>query len=309
MSLIDTNWLEKNIGNVKIIDCSWHMPQTKRNGFNEYNKEHIPNAIFFDLDRNSKLDTNLPHMLTDIKSWEKIMSDMGIENNDRIVVYDNSDVISACRCWYNLIYFGHDPKLVNVLDGGLKKWKKENKITNNEYVITKTSKYSCSENTNLVKNKKQINENIYKHEFYVIDARSRDRFEGKVAEPRKGLRSGSIKNSFCLPYSELIREDHTFISRDKILEKFNSLKLDHGKNLVFSCGSGVTASVLALAYSLINDKYLPCIYDGSWAEYGLTSRKYEKIYKNNFSAIGVFFNNCNCNYWKNNDWKSFQKKI
>ena len=270
MSLIDTNWLEKNIGNVKIIDCSWHMPQTKRNGFNEYNKEHIPNAIFFDLDRNSKLDTNLPHMLTDIKSWEKIMSDMGIENNDRIVVYDNSDVISACRCWYNLIYFGHDPKLVNVLDGGLKKWKKENKITNNEYVITKTSKYSCSENTNLVKNKKQINENIYKHEFYVIDARSRDRFEGKVAEPRKGLRSGSIKNSFCLPYSELIREDHTFISRDKILEKFNSLKLDHGKNLVFSCGSGVTASVLALAYSLINDKYLPCIYDGSWAEYGLT---------------------------------------
>ena len=248
MSLVDTSWLENNIDKVKIIDCSWHMPQTQRNGFEEYTEEHIPNAIFFDLDKNSKLDTDLPHMLTDTKSWEKIMSNMGIENNDRIVVYDNSDVISSCRCWYNLIYYGHDPKLVHVLDGGLKKWKKENK--------------------ELVKNKKQIDENINSHEFNVVDARSRERFEGKVAEPRKGLRSGSIKNSFCLPFSELVNEDHTFVSKDKIMEKFKSFKFDHDKNLVFSCGSGVTASVLALAYSLINAKYMPIIYDGSWAEYG-----------------------------------------
>ena len=269
MSLVETNWLEKNINNVKIIDCSWHMPQTKRNGFVEYNEEHIPNAIFFDLDKNSKTDTDLPHMLTDIKSWEKLMCSMGISNSDKIVIYDNSDVISSCRCWYNLIYFGHNPNLVHVLDGGLKKWKKENKITNKEKVITKTSKYSCTENIALVKNKKQINENIYRNEFVVIDARSRERFEGKVTEPRKGLRSGSIKNSFCLPYSELINADSTFISKDEISKKFNSLKFDQSKNPVFSCGSGVTASVLALAYSLISDKYLPCIYDGSWAEYGI----------------------------------------
>ena len=269
MSLVETDWLKNNLDKVKIIDCSWHMPQTKRNSFEEYNKEHIPNAIFFDLDKNSKLDTDLPHMLTDIKSWEKIMSDMGIENKDKIVVYDNSDVISACRCWYNLIYFGHNPDQVSVLNGGLKKWKKENKITTNENVNTKTSKYLCSENKNLVKNKKQIDENINKKDFYVIDARSRDRFEGKVSEPRKGLRSGAIKNSFCLPYSELINEDHTFIDKDKIIKKFKSFKFDHSKNIVFSCGSGVTASVLALAYSLINDKYQPCIYDGSWAEYGI----------------------------------------
>ena len=268
MSLVSTKWLNENLDKVKIIDCSWHMPQTKRSGLKEYNKEHIPNAIFFDLDKNSKLDTDLPHMLTDTKSWEKIMSNMGIENNDRIVIYDNSDVISSCRCWYNLIYYGHDPKLVHVLDGGLKKWKKENKITNNKYVTTKTSEYSCTENTELVKNKKQIDENIHKNAFNVIDARSRDRFEGKVAEPRKGLRSGSIKNSFCLPFGELINEDHTFINKDKIIEKFDSFKFDHSKNLVFSCGSGVTASVLALAYSLINAKYMPTIYDGSWSEYG-----------------------------------------
>ena len=268
MSLVDTTWLENNIKNVKIIDCSWHMPQTKRNGFEEYCKEHIPNAIFFDLDKNSKLDTDLPHMLTDPKSWEKIMGNMGIENNDRIVVYDNSDVISSCRCWYNLIYYGHNPELVHVLNGGLKKWKKENKATDNKKVTTKTSTYSCKENKKLVKSKKQIDENIEKKEFNVVDARSRERFEGKVAEPRKGLRSGSIKNSFCLPFYELIDEDHTFVSKNKIREKFDTFKFDLKKNIVFSCGSGVTASVLALAYSLINDKYMPTIYDGSWSEYG-----------------------------------------
>tara|TARA_Y100001970_G_scaffold153066_1_gene187501 strand:- start:362 stop:1102 length:741 start_codon:yes stop_codon:yes gene_type:complete len=244
------------------------MPQTERSGLEEYKKEHIPNAIFFDLDKNSKLDTDLPHMLTDITTWEKIMSNMGLDNKDEIVIYDNSDVISSCRCWYNLIYYGHDPKLVHVLDGGLKKWKKENKITNNEKVIITTSIYSPKENTKLVKNKKQIDENIDKNYFNVIDARSRDRFKGKVSEPRKGLRSGSIKNSFCLPFGELINEDHTFKSKNEIKKKFDSFKFDHNKNIVFSCGSGVTASVLALAYSLINAKYMPTIYDGSWSEYG-----------------------------------------
>ena len=268
MSLVDTNWLEDNINKVKIIDCSWHMPQTNRNGLEEYGKEHIPNAIFFDLDKNSKIDTDLPHMLTDLKSWEKILSSMGIENKDEIVVYDNSDVISSCRCWYNFIYFGHDPKLIHVLDGGLKKWKKENKITNNKKVITETSKYLSKENIELVKNKKQIDQNIDKNYFNVVDARSRERFEGKVTEPRKGLRSGSIKNSYCLPFGELINDDHTFMSKNKISEKFKSFNFDPSKNLVFSCGSGVTASVLALAYSLINDKYKPTIYDGSWSEYG-----------------------------------------
>ena len=268
MSLVDTNWLEENINKVKIIDCSWHMPQTKRNGFIEYLKEHIPNAIFFDLDKNSKLNTDLPHMLTDAKSWEEIVSNMGIENNDEIVIYDNSDVISSCRCWYNLIYFGHNPKKVHVLNGGLKKWKNENKLTDSKQTNLKVSIYKAEENKQLVKNKKEIDENIQKKEFEVVDARSKERFEGKVAEPRKGIRSGSIENSFCIPFSELINEDHTFVNEDKIKKKFNSVGFDINKNLVFSCGSGVTASVLALAYSIINDKYMPTIYDGSWSEYG-----------------------------------------
>ena len=268
MPLVSTNWLENNLDKVKIIDCSWHMPQTKRNGFEEYQQLHIKNAIFFDLDKNSKTDTDLPHMLNDIRSWEKIVSDMGIKNEDQIIIYDNSNVISSCRCWYNFIYFGHDPKLVHVLDGGLKKWINEKKPTFNYLTKTTISNYVASENKELVKNIKQINENIDKNDFKVIDARSRERFEGKVPEPRKGLRSGSIKNSFCLPFSELINEDHTFVAKEEILEKFKLTRCKLDENIVFTCGSGVTASVLALAYSLIDIKYKPTIYDGSWSEYG-----------------------------------------
>ena len=268
MSLVNTNWLEKNLDKVKIIDCSWHMPQTKRDGFKEYLDQHIENAIFFDLDKNSKTDTDLPHMLNDIKSWKNIVSDLGIRNEDQIIIYDNSDVISSCRCWYNFIYFGHDPSLVHVLDGGLKKWIIEKKPTVDNLKKIISSDYIANEKKELVKNKKQIDENININKFKVIDARSRERFEGKVPEPRKGLRSGSIKNSFCLPFSELINEDHTFISKEKILDKFKLIKFKLDENVVFTCGSGVTASVLALAYSLIDNKYMPTIYDGSWSEYG-----------------------------------------
>jgi len=244
------------------------MPQTKRNGFKEYQKLHIENAIFFDLDKNSRTDTDLPHMLTDIKSWEKIVSNMGIRNKDQIVIYDNSDVISSCRCWYNFIYFGHNPSLVHVLDGGLKKWINEKKLTVNNLTKTINSDYMANKKKELVKDKKQIDENIAINKFKVIDARTRERFEGKVPEPRKGLRSGCIKNSFCLPFSELINENHTFVNKEKIFEKFKLTKCKLDENIVFTCGSGITASVLALAYSLIDIKYMPTIYDGSWSEYG-----------------------------------------
>jgi thiosulfate/3-mercaptopyruvate sulfurtransferase len=268
MSLVDTNWLEKNFDNVKIIDCSWHMPQTQRNGFDEYKNNHIKNTIFFDLDKNSKKDINLPHMLTDAKSWGDIVSSMGIKNDDQIVIYDNSDVVSSCRCWYNFIYFGHNPELVHVLDGGLKKWIKEDRPTTSDIIKIIPFNYTVHEKKELVKDINQINKNILENKFNVIDARSLERFEGKVPEPRKGLRSGSIKNSFCLPFSELINKDHTFISKEKIYEKFKSTEYEMSKNIVFTCGSGVTASVLALAYSLIDNKYMPTIYDGSWSEYG-----------------------------------------
>ena len=270
MSLVETDWLEKNLNTVKIIDCSWHMPQTKRNSLEEYKANHIPNAVFFDLDDNSKKDVDLPHMLVDSNDWEKIVSKMGIKNSDQIIIYDNSDVISSCRCWFNFIYYGHNPNLVHVLNGGLCKWIKENrKITNIESIIS-ISKYKSSKKKELVKDKNFINQNIKSQEFKVIDARSKERFEGKVPEPRKGLRSGNIINSLCIPFSNCLNKDKTFKKKDALKDVFrSSLKNINENNIVFSCGSGVTACVLALAYSLINDKYQPCIYDGSWAEYGI----------------------------------------
>ena len=270
MPLVGTDWLGMNLNKVKIIDCSWHMPQTKRDGFTEYKTQHIQNSIFFDLDNNSKKDTELPHMLVEINEWEEIVSKMGIKKNDEIVVYDNSDVISSCRCWFNFIYYGHDPKLIHVLNGGLKKWIKEKREVTKIINKIKISDYKAYEKKELVKNKKLINQNLEEQKFKVIDARSRERFEGKIPEPRKGLRSGNIKNSYCIPFNECLNEDKTFKDKEKLKNIFKSyLKNINDQNIVFSCGSGVTACVLALAYSLINDKYHPSIYDGSWAEYGI----------------------------------------
>ena len=269
MSLVSTSWLENNLNKVKIFDSSWHMPATKRDGYKEYTKEHISNAIFFDLDQNSDQSTDLPHMLVKKDLWEKIISSMGISNDDRIIIYDNSDVISSCRLWYNLIYYGHSPKIVHVLDGGLKKWKSENRKLTSLPTKNINSQYIAKEIKSLVKNKNEINENILKNKFKLVDARSEERFYGRIKEPRAGLRSGSIPKSLCLPYKHLISQDNTFKNKNDILNIFKQiLGEDMSTNVIFSCGSGITASVLALAYSLINNKYMPTIYDGSWAEYG-----------------------------------------
>ena len=270
MSLVETDWLEKNLNNVRILDCSWHMPQTKRNGFEEYKQHHISKAIFFDLDDNSNKNTSLPHMLVEKNDWEKIVGKMGIKKNDKIVIYDNSDVVSSCRCWFNFIYFGHDPKLIYVLNGGLNKWIKEKRKVTKNLPIIKQSHYECFEIKELVKNKIFIDENINDQKFKVIDARSKERFEGKIPEPRENLRSGNIKKSLCIPFNLCLNEDKTFKKKEDLKNIFKTrLENIEEKNIVFSCGSGVTACVLALAYSLINDKYHPCIYDGSWAEYGI----------------------------------------
>ncbi len=270
MSIVTTDWLINNLNKVKIIDSSWHLPNQKRDSIKEYSNEHIINSVFFDIDKNSDQETDLPHMLPSAKKWEDIVSNLGISNKDKIIVYDNSDLISACRCWYTFIYFGHDPSLISVLNGGLKKWKIEKKTVVNDLPVINKSEYRAKENKEMVKSKVQIDENINLKRFKVIDARSIGRFEGKIAEPRSNVRSGSIEGSSCLPFNQLInKDDNTFKSIDDLNDIFGKIVDINDNNIVFSCGSGVTASVLALAYSLINNKYIPTIYDGSWSEYGL----------------------------------------
>ena len=270
MSLVTTGWTQDNLNNLKIIDASWHMPSQNRNPFEEYNNTHIPNSIFFDLDKNSEKDTDLPHMLPKQKVWEKIMSSLGINNNDEILIYDNSDLKSSCRFWFNLLYFGHDEKKLYILNGGLKKWIFENKpVTKTQTEIHKST-YVANEKKDLVISIEQIKNNISIKNFDVIDARSLERYEGKVQEPRKGLRSGHIKNSSCLPFNQCINQKTgEFKSLEKLKEIFNKYEnIEKKLDPVFTCGSGVTASVLAYAYKMVNNDYIPKIYDGSWSEYG-----------------------------------------
>ncbi len=178
MSLVETTWVENNLSNIKLIDCSWHLPNASRNPYQEYLNQHLPNALFFDLDKNSDENSELPHMLPSRKKWDEIVSGLGIKNEDRIIVYDNSNLISSCRLWYTFIYFGHDPKLVSVLNGGFEKWQSEKRQTTKELKIASQSKYISKEKEDLVKSKRQIEQNIFQQEFKVLDARSKERFEG-----------------------------------------------------------------------------------------------------------------------------------
>ncbi len=270
MSIVTTDWLIENLDKVKIIDSSWHLPNQNRNAIKEYSDEHIKNSIFFDIDKNSNQETELPHMLPSVEMWRNIVSNLGILNNDNIIIYDNSDLISSCRCWYTFRYFGHDPSLVSVLDGGLKKWKQEQKPTVNYETIINKSNYKAIENKKMVKSKIEIHKNIRKNKFKVVDARSYERFKGIVPELRPNVKSGSIEESSCLPFTQVInKNNNTFKKKDDLNQIFKKVINTQDNNVVFSCGSGVTASVLALAYSLINTKYTPTIYDGSWSEYGL----------------------------------------
>ncbi|MDB9796057.1 rhodanese-like domain-containing protein, partial [Pelagibacteraceae bacterium] len=178
-------------------------------------------------------------------------------------------VISSCRCWYMFVYFGHDINKIFILDGGLKKWKIDNRKTTKNLTSNSKTYYLSNEIKSLVLNKLQIDENIKLNNFQVVDARGKKRFEGTDPEPRPGLKSGSIKNSKNLPFKECInKSDHTFKDKDELIKIFENTGIKANRQQVFTCGSGVTACILAIANKVINDKD-PVIYDGSWSEYGL----------------------------------------
>ena len=266
--LVTSDWLEKNIDRVKILDATWYLPNSGRSAEEEFKQNHIKNSIFFDIDKNSKKNSSLPHMLPSNKEWEKIVSNLGINNSDHVVIYDNSDVFSSCRVWYSFIYFGHDPDLVSVLDGNFSKWLKEKRVVSKEISKIKETNYKAKENTSIVINKDQVKENISSKKFQLIDARSKERFSGLVPEPRKGLKSGHIEGSINIPFQLLLNEDRTFKKKEDLIKIFDQNEIDKDKDIAFTCGSGVTACILGLANSIISGKK-PTIYDGSWSEYGL----------------------------------------
>ena len=268
--LVSTEWLDKYLNRVKILDASWHLPNVERNALEEYKLSHITNSIFFDIDKNSNQNTNLPHMLPSTKEWQNIVSNLGINNSDHIIVYDNSDVFSSCRVWYTFLYFGHNPELISVLDGNFEKWKSEKRSISQEIKKINKSNYITNENLQLVLSKDQINKNIISKKFQLIDARGEKRFLGLQPELRRELRSGNIKGSKNLPFQELINnmKDRTFKKREELINIFIERQILIDQEMAFTCGSGVTACILGLANSIISGKK-PIIYDGSWAEYGL----------------------------------------
>ena len=275
--LVSTEWLNSNLSKVKIFDASWHMPNSNRNGHKEYLNKHIPGTMFWDLDEHSDKDSPFPHMLPNSYYWTRMLWSFGIKNDDHIVVYDFSDVHSACRLWFSLKYFGHQK--VSVLSGGMKKYLRENRITSNKinkdigkfsYIdkINIKNKYKVIENLDWIKKKEQIDKNIKTNLFTLVDARSRERFEGKVEEPRPNLKKGCVPGSKNIPFQDCIDSGtNTFKRKSELTKIFKENNIDYLKPNVFMCGSGVTACVLGLAYFLITDKN-PVIYDGSYAEWG-----------------------------------------
>ena len=277
MSLISTEFLNDNLNKVKIFDASWHI-SSKRNAKKEYEEKHIKGAMFWDVDEHSDKDSPYPHMMSNSDYWTRMLWSFGIQNEDFIIVYDYSDIYSACRLWFALKYFGH--KKVSVLDGGMKKWLKENRPTNKEVgkdlgkfssidKLNPKNKYKVSENTEWIKNKKQIDENIKTPSFQTVDARSRERFEGKVDELRPGLKRGCIPGSKNIPFQDCINsKTNTFKTKSELIKIFNENNIDRFKPIVFTCGSGITACVLGMAYSIISGKNNTLIYDGSFSEWG-----------------------------------------
>jgi len=275
--LVSTEWLNSNLSEVQIFDASWHMPNSNRNAHKEYLKKHIPGAMFWDLDEHSDKDSPFPHMLPNYDYWTRMLWSFGITNDDHIVVYDFSDVHSACRLWFSLKYFGHQK--VSVLSGGMKKYLRENRITSNKinkdivkfsYIdkINIKNKYKVIENLDWIKKKEQIDKNIKTNIFTLVDARSRERFKGKVEEPRPNLKKGCVPGSKNIPFQDCIDSGtNTFKRKSELTKIFKENNIDYLKPNVFMCGSGVTACVLGLAYFLITDKN-PVIYDGSYAEWG-----------------------------------------
>jgi thiosulfate/3-mercaptopyruvate sulfurtransferase len=268
MSLISPEQLAAKLNqpNLRIIDATYHLPPTERNAWDEFQTAHLPGAVFFDIDAIAEPNSTLPHMLPDAEQFGQMVGDLGIGNDDDVVVYDTHGIFSAPRVWWMFRAFGH--KRVFVLDGGLPRWRMENRPLERGTPQIPPQRFKAQVQPKLVWHWKQVLENIQNPQAQLVDVRSVERFLGKQAEPRPGLRSGHIPGSRNIPWNSLIHPDSkTFLPLEALRKQFEAVGIDLTQPVTTSCGSGVTACIGAFALHLLgHDSW--AVYDGSWAEWG-----------------------------------------
>ncbi len=267
-SLIETEELARELHapDLVILDASWHMPAEARNARAEYLAEHIPGALFFDIEEIADTKSHLPHMLPPPEKFSSRMRSMGIGDGSRIVVYDSAGLFSAARVWWTFRVMGVQD--ISVLNGGLPKWKREGHALESGEPTARTARhFTARRNADLVRDLSDMKSLIKDRTAEIVDARAAERFAGKAPESRAGLRSGHIPGAHNLPFAKLIAKDGTLKPAPEVERLFEEAGVDLSKPVVASCGSGITASVLALALAEIGHRRTS-VYDGSWSEWG-----------------------------------------
>ena len=271
--IVETDWLDDHLKSPDLIvmDGSWHLPSANRNPRNEYLAEHIPGALFFDIDDLSDDKSSLPHMLPSTVKFASRMKKMGVGDGARIVVYDTTGIFSAARVWWTFRAMGH--RDVAVLNGGLKKWKAEGRRLDDGPPPRRTERhYSPLQNTEIIRDLDEMKALLAQPSAQIVDARPAGRFEGRDAEPRAGLALGHIPGAKNVPSQLLLNPDGTLKAPQELAALFKAANVDIDRPVVTMCGSGVTASMLALALAVLGQSN-SAVYDGSWAEWGLVSNE------------------------------------